>query len=98
MIPQSFAKSKMALGLAFVGEFPTSLSPYYPLAGGSLPFDSITPDWSQYHKASPNRLWPRPDKEYIMWLNRMASAKGELWKSVGISDAIMISKNFITCG
>lgn len=33
MISQSFAKSKMALGPAFDGEFPTSLSPYYTLLG-----------------------------------------------------------------
>lgn len=72
LIPQPLAKSSMALGPAFNGEFPASLSAYYPLYEGSLPFTSIKPDWSKYHKPSPNRLWPRPDTEYVAWLDRVA--------------------------
>lgn len=95
LVPQAVAKSGMVLGPAFDGEFPSSLFTYYPLAEDTLPFDSIVPDWSSYHKPNPNRLWPRPDKEYLAWLNRVSEAKGQLWKSIGIHDAIMLSTSTI---
>ncbi|KAG5523903.1 hypothetical protein RHGRI_030787 [Rhododendron griersonianum] len=95
LIPQEGAKSEMALGPAFDGEFPASLFAYYPLAEDSLPFDSVVPNWTCYYKPNPNRLWPRPNKEYIAWLDRVAEAKGNLWEIIGIHDAIMLSRSFI---
>lgn len=44
MIPQTIAKSRMAFGPAFDGEFPSSLFAYNPLAEDTLPFDSVDPD------------------------------------------------------
>ncbi|XP_058198501.1 uncharacterized protein LOC131314020 [Rhododendron vialii] len=85
----------MGFGPAFNGDFPESLYPFYPLAKEALPFDFITTDWTAYPKDIPNRLWHKPDKQYVQWVNLMAAVKEGLWKEVGIYEALMLNCHLI---
>ncbi|KAG5524877.1 hypothetical protein RHGRI_031523 [Rhododendron griersonianum] len=86
---------KMGLRPAFNGDFPESLYPFYPLAEEALPFGYINADWTAYPRDIPNRLWHRPDKQYVQWVNRVAAVKGGLWKEIGIYEALMLSRSLI---
>ena len=38
------------------------------------------------------RGWPKPNREYLQWLDRVSDQYGEEWKAWGIYDMIMLSK------
>ena len=81
----------VSLGPGYAGEFPLAIMPLYPGDPQELPFSSVTPDWSEYHKTVPNRLWPRLDPEYLSWLSRVSQAKENHWKKHGLYEMIMLS-------
>lgn len=78
MIRVPAAKSRATLGPCFEADCPPPLGGFHPYSEVSLPFGSIEPDWKEYHKERLNRLWPKPDKDYIEWVDRVAAAKGNL--------------------
>ncbi|XP_058185682.1 uncharacterized protein LOC131302908 [Rhododendron vialii] len=86
---------RVGLGPAFQLGFPSQLAPMYPLAQEVLPFESPSLDWNRFNSDIPNRLWHRPDAKYVEWLDRMLEAKGDLWKQIGIRDAILLSRSLI---
>lgn len=56
---------KIGLEPAFNGDFLEQLYPFYPLAEEALPFAFITADWTDYLRDISNRLWHKPDKQYV---------------------------------
>lgn len=101
MIESPSSESGLALGPAFEEEFPPSLNPFYPSIEGSLPFDYVEPNWTHYSGKQvkcPNRLWHKADKHYMAWIDRLVTAKEELWRSAGIYDTIMLSHQTIEMG
>ncbi|XP_009621135.2 uncharacterized protein [Nicotiana tomentosiformis] len=92
-VPIPGLSSNFILGPCFKTTFPPELSPLYPLAKGEkLLLHSVEPDW---FKGKTLRSWPSANRKWIDWVDRVEKAKGEVWKSAGIYDAIQLSKNGI---
>ncbi|KAH0635449.1 hypothetical protein KY285_037523 [Solanum tuberosum] len=85
--------SNFILGPCFKTVFPPELSSLYPLAEGEkLLLHSVQPDWL---KGKHMYSWPSNGRSWIDWVDRVEKAKGEVWKSADIYDAIQLSKNAI---
>ncbi|CAL5328053.1 unnamed protein product [Camellia sinensis] len=83
---------RYALGPAFMHEYTMRLQNYYPGMGGKFLFHDFALDWSKWHLSNPVENWPIPNENWTNWVDRVADAKGDLWKEIGIYDAIMLSK------
>ncbi|XP_019186399.1 PREDICTED: uncharacterized protein LOC109181101 [Ipomoea nil] len=72
-------------------ESPSKLASRYPLhEGGELLLHSLQPELFKNDK--PFRLWPFVNVNWANWVNRVEKEKWKLWKSIGIYDAIQLSK------
>nr|GLL36383.1 uncharacterized protein LOC109181101 [Ipomoea trifida] len=73
-------------------ESPSKLASRYPLheGGEQLLLHSLKPDL--FNKDRPFRLWPVVNANWVNWVNRVEKEKWQLWKSIGIYDAIQLSK------
>ncbi|XP_028083050.1 uncharacterized protein LOC114284348 isoform X3 [Camellia sinensis] len=83
---------RYALGPTFMHEYTMRLQNYYPGMGGKFLFHDFALDWSKWHLSNPVENWPIPNENWTNWVDRVADAKGDLWKEIGIYDAIMLSK------
>ena len=53
----------------------------------------ITEEWFSISlRPKEIRGWPKPNKDYLKWLDRVADQWGEEWKTWGIYDVIMLSR------
>nr|GMD41512.1 uncharacterized protein LOC109181345 [Ipomoea batatas] len=78
------------LGPCFKTKIPSEVSCFYPLAEGERLFHrSLEPD---RYIGKTMRSWPNVNRTWIDWVDRVAKAKGKVWKAAGIYDAIQLSK------
>ncbi|WMV44555.1 hypothetical protein MTR67_037940 [Solanum verrucosum] len=93
-VPIPGSSSNFILGPCFKTMFPPELSSLYPLAvGEKLLLHSVQLDWfgGKYLDS-----WPSNSRSWNDWVDRVEKAKGEVWKSADIYDAIQLSKNDIS--
>lgn len=89
-VPIPGSPSNFILGPCFKTMFPPELSPLYPLAEGEKLFlHFVQADWFEDKIL---KSWPSVDRSWIDWVDRVEKAKGEVWKSAEIYDAIQMSK------
>ncbi|TMW85591.1 hypothetical protein EJD97_022879 [Solanum chilense] len=92
-VPIPGSSSNFILGPCFKTTFPQELSSLYPLAvGEKLLLHSVQLDWfgCKYLDS-----WPYNSRSWNDWVDRVEKAKGDVWKSADIYDAIQLSKNVI---
>lgn len=72
-------------------ESPSELASRYPLdEGEELLLHSLQPEL--FKNDRPFRLWPVANVNWVNWVNRVEKEKCELWRSIGIYEAIQLSK------
>ncbi|KAK3024929.1 hypothetical protein RJ639_043244 [Escallonia herrerae] len=76
-------------GGVFKEDFPRGLKSFYPSVE-KLPYGS-----EKFRKECERtvdlRCWPNPSNEWIAWVERMKPSKADLWRTLGIYDAIELS-------
>ncbi|VFQ75065.1 unnamed protein product [Cuscuta campestris] len=87
-IPGSDESSTFILGPCFRSNFPSELSPFYPLARG----EKLLQRSMESERFSAGKAWPTVSRTWSDWVERMEQSKGPVWKSAGIYDAIHLSK------
>lgn len=84
------SESDFILGPCFKTKVPSEVSRFYPLAEGERLFHrSLEPD---RYIGKTMKSWPTVNRTWIDWVDRVARAKGKVWKAAGIYDAIQLSK------